>query len=1048
MKPIKLTMTAFGPYKGTVSVDFASFGDGLFLINGDTGAGKTTIFDAICYALYDENSDTDRPKTALRSQYASSDTKTEVTLEFSCGGHNYVITRSPRQYNKGKRKGKSEDGLILVQASVCLEGASLNKAYTAANEVKAKIQEIVGLDSEQFRQTTMIAQGKFRELVKADTKQRQELFRSVMESEPIKRFCEDIANEAKRLSAEVETENTKLSQQIANFSTDNEELRAKIVNANSSEIAIVVLPLLEQDVMESEAKLEEDELPLAMAKEATSSSKKAVIDAENNNKNFATYQTNHAELLRLEEQRPSFEQKASAMQRQDKASKVLILSSNHSRAEQDKASAISILEKNQELLKKAEILWAQAKQNRDTLLPSLDEKQKQAHQVEEQLHTKIRLKQQGESDAKLLKQKENELKLFQEQRSQRANALQKLQAETEDLRKKHEDEDYLTPLSNTRAQIETTQKKLQSVKSIQLRLQQYRGEENAQKKRLEEGERLTQSWKKAHQRYMEGQTQYLASASYVLAETLRENKPCPVCGSIHHPTPATKPSQAISKEELEQLRQNEDDAQKQMNAVITQVKAKDEALRTSAAYLISQYQEVFEHTVSVEDLGARLEEDAIALNSRVKELDQTVALCNAAIKQAKDDKAKAQANEETLNKEKAALDAMDQSIAKSKEEISEIKGRLNAVDESLSQVSLDQLREEEKQVQLETKRIESEIKKINDDFAAANTSYTRLFATVEENQKSLQKATNDFENAKIALQKGLEDNGFASLEEAKDSMLFDAITLEENKKQIKAFNDQYALHKGNENAYVQNGYDKLVPIDIEPLKEKEKEDEEAYLALSNARASFMERLNANKQTILLAKNILKDKENAIAWANKVEALSRTANGKNPGQHFNFEVYYQRQIFLRVIERASKKLEQITDGEFTLQSRKLDESAKGNSQFGLDIDAFDSHTGQARDVKTLSGGEQFKAALALALSFSEVISERHGYVEIDCMFIDEGFGSLDDKSLPEVIQLLKRLAADNGRSIGIISHVVALKESISKQIVVKKGQNGSALTVIR
>jgi len=255
MKPLKLSLTAFGPYKGHVEIDFDRLGDGLLLINGDTGAGKTALFDAICYALYGENSDKDRPNDFIRSHYATPDTPTEVRFEFVSNGHRYVITRTPLQYILGKRKGKFEGGKSRSAATVTLEGESLDKVYTSPTEVKEKIREIIGLDAAQFRQTTMIAQGKFRDLVHADTKARQSLFRTIMDSEPINQFCKDIAEEAKRLEESIQNENVRLAQEVQHFVTESEELSKQIREADPHSIPTLLLPRLENEIASSEISL-------------------------------------------------------------------------------------------------------------------------------------------------------------------------------------------------------------------------------------------------------------------------------------------------------------------------------------------------------------------------------------------------------------------------------------------------------------------------------------------------------------------------------------------------------------------------------------------------------------------------------------------------------------------------------------------------------------------------------------------------------------------------------------------------------------------------
>ncbi|MBO6286585.1 MAG: SMC family ATPase [Bacilli bacterium] len=1047
MKPIKLIMTAFGPYKDRVEVDFEKLGTGLFLINGDTGAGKTTIFDAICYALYDENSDENRPRSAIRSQYADSSVKTEVTLHFSAGGKSYTITRSPAQRIKGKRKGKQDDGLTASAASVELTGEGLDKAYTNAKETKAKVMEIVGLDLQQFRQTTMIAQGKFRELVQADTGERQKLFRSVMGSEPIRRFCENIAEEAKQLAEGVKNENARLLQEIQHFEPFDESLKADIANADEGNLEISLISRLEEDIEKGKAHLVELQSAEAEQKQKLEDANKAYREALANNQSIDEYSKNHEAFLTLSAQADTYAGLEAKLRRQEEA-ELILREGNHVEEESkqvDKIQAeLNIAKKDLALSVQAFDL---ANQEYSKVLPELknrwDELKTDAASIEEKLKVALDYENRKKSTEIL----QNSVATEKDALSKVEVSIKTKTEQYQALRQTHADEDLVTPKANLEVQKTRRVETLKKLGDLKAKFAAYEKQKAQAAHSEKQYADASLKWNQAQKEFTEAQKVYLASVSFLLAERLQDNEPCPVCGSLSHPHLCPKPENVLSKDEVEKLHDAAEQYRLEANAKQSTLVTEQTALQGKVDLLLSSFKELFEKETTLEDLPQIIADLELSNRHAIEDIDNQ-------LKELQDKSAKRQRDlDDAFSLEKAAQD-MQQSLNKRKDALQQNEVKLGAEKSLLEQALLrldgqtrDSLLQKKKEFAGLAIELQQKIEKIEKSYTNALTAKGSAETSQKERENALLNATEKYKNAKQNFDVSLEERHFSNLEEAQSCILFASDEAKQLRERIEKFKSDFAYVKGDESDHIAKGHDQLTLAEVEPLLERKNQCEQAFQESAKRATEFNLLLNKNSQTLATLKSIRAQKQAAIEWANRVASLSRTANGRNPGQHFNFEVYYQRQIFGRVIQRASKRLEQITDGEFSLRIRKLDESNKGNNQFGLDIDAFDSHTGQVRDVKSLSGGEQFKAALALALSFSEVISERHGYVEIDCMFIDEGFGSLDDKSLPEVIQLLKRLAADNRRSIGIISHVTTLKESITKQIVVKKGQSGSALTII-
>ena len=1047
MKPLKLTMTAFGPYRDTTVVDFEALGEGLFLVHGDTGAGKTTIFDAICYALYDENSDADRPKSALRSHYASPDVKTEVTLEFLSSGHRYVISRSPKQMIRGKKKGKREDGLTTFNGSVSLQGDTLTKEYSSVAEVKTKIREILGIDLAQFRQTTMIAQGKFREIVQADTNKRKELFRSIMESAPIQQFCARLEEESKKLNTEIAMENTRIESEIKHYKSQNEETNALLMVSTAFEIPEKVLPLLKQELQDDQNTLEALANETKKAKEESSAAHEAIEKAISNNHNVETYTENAANLASILKEADEIDVLAATLSKQRDAEEVLqVEKTQKQKAEllekEGKRKDEAMLEHDRALTKLAEA----KKRNEEELPPlaqQIDGLQKELNSLEQRIAAFKDAKELERTLAAL----EKSSKGLSDKAAKREEALDKAKEEAKALSLAAQEENLDVSENNLAYQKKQILEQKGRLNKWKISLREIRTNEE-ECKRLETSQvQAHDLWQKAEQEYVALQSAYLLHAASSLADALKEGQPCPVCGSIHHPSPAKHAEKDVTEDEIKKAKKNSDDALQRAQTASSLFTSKKSKLEQQIQALQAELKDAYGLDVDAKYLEETLTEKESSLSLEEKDLDKKIEDIDSRIKKRDEDRKTLQSLNKTIEdlENEARTDApllekAKSEFAKAEALFKQAKKKCGSDEESALQSLKQKLIQQKDAVQTESTLIK--------------TAFSNATLLAQKTSESLTKAKEEYALAQQELEKTNEDlrrklqeKNIESIETAHQRIVYNPEQATKSEQRVTAHRTRRNEYESRDAEYKEKGFDRLLPVDLEPLKAKMEGRQAIADEAAKKESLFRERLKENQATIDSVEAILSSKAKALVWANKVENLSRVANGKKSGQHFNFEVYYQRQIFLKVIEKASLRLSALTDGEFTLHSRDFKEASKGNAQFGLDIDVYDSHTGQSRDVTSLSGGEQFKTALSLALSFSEVISERHGYVNIDCMFIDEGFSSVGTNSLPDVIQLLKSLASEKGRSIGIISHMEGLQEGISKQIIVKKGQNGSALKIV-
>lgn len=1039
-------MTAFGPYKSTQEVDFSSLGNGLFLVSGDTGAGKTTIFDGICYALYGENSDSNRPSNAIRSHYADDTTKTEVKLVFENNGKVYTITRCPEQIIKTKKAGKYEGGKSKQSSSASLTGDSLDKDYSSINEVNAKIKEIIGLTAAQFRQTTMIAQGKFRELVQADTKERQTLLRTIMNSEPIRKFCENIANKSKELAASIEQDNQKFLQALKSYRPYQEETKLAMEVNDAQEAIVRVLPLLEEDLKKEEADFASLTKEEKEKKAAYESVQNKFENSKQNNANLENFNENEAKLAEILKVHPLFVELFSSIEKQSKATRaneIYIELQKKEGLQEGYLNKRNLLK--EELIKRAEN-FEKAKKEKDEL-PKIKEEHEKTLNRKSDLESLQRKIVDFEKINKSIPNLEDKVKKCQdaldsakENNVNEKQSIEALSTRIKDNNLEREEE----VLKNEEAVLAAKLNNLKTLKNEYSVLSSlYKDLAAAEKLFLDADSAL----KGANEEYARLSNAFLSSSAAVLAESLEEGSPCPVCGSIHHPNPAKPLEHEVTREEVDKMGEVRSAAEKKRLDAVDAYKEKNGAYEGKKNAFLDKLHNEFELEIDFEKAGdalsfldKKLGEDKAALLERRKDLNARET------ERKKDEKTLESLKKHVQKYEDEVRPSLENELNAANKELTSISTTLNNLKREIGDSTGDSVKKELEEVTQKIKAIDSFITSINNNFTEATRLNEGAIRENKNNEDAIKQNGDELALAKEKYEAAIKDGGFANIEEAKSSIIYSNAELEEKKNEVDRHEkDKNTYEEFRKNA-IEKGYDKLSHIDLEPLEEevKTKLSEWKEASVKMGRESAI--IEGNRSTLHSLNSIIQNKQDTINWASRVDYLSKIANGKAKDQKFNFEVYYQRQIFLRIIERASKKLEEITNNEFSLQPRSL-ESKSGNAQVGLDIDVFDSHTGQVRDVKSLSGGEQFKTALALALSFSEVISERHGYIEIDCLFIDEGFGSLDNKSLPEVIQLLKRLSADSSRAIGIISHVDGLAEAISTQLLVKKTLNGSHIEIL-
>lgn len=901
MRPVRLTMSAFGSYAKETTIDFTEVKNGIFLIAGDTGSGKTTIFDAICFALFDRTSGGKRDASDMRSQFADAMTETFVEFAFSYGEDNYCIRRNPKYERASRRKDKDGNIKMTVEQPrvelIMPDGQLFRGKVKETNE---KIVEILGVDAEQFTQISMLAQGDFMKLLQAPSNKRKEIFSNIFHTDIYWRLQEELKKKAKQSYVELEDNRKSIEQELKSVKWQSTEPMS-FQETTGDELTETLQELVlsgKQQEKELREKLKQKERLLE----------------EKNAQLSAGMEINRAfrQLFLLYE-----EEKELAREEKDREEQNVLL-------QNARRAAIVRMEEEKLLVCRQTLADIQRKQ--ETVKETLEQTKKE--------------------EVQLAKEKET---LQQRQKENTPHLL----------------EEYIR-LRDTIPLYEQAEKGLQELKKQEKSVAQYQKRTETQKQEKAKKQDLLlllhQEVNDALSDYQKANDSFIAEQAGILAQKLQENMPCPVCGSKLHPQKARLSEEVVSEAEVKAKKQKWMELETQENTLTAQMQTLQKQIEETAA--------------------KQQEEEAKMQLEKQQQKDREAKL----IFQTKE---AAQAAMESVEEERKALqEAAEQAERKwllTKEQAKVLSGEEKS------------LAEQEKQSRESYKTTEKDYEEIRKQQGFVTEEAYRQAKLTEKQIEELAEKQQAFherklrnEEARKQLERQTENRNETDVEELREEIRI----LEAEKKELdNQYKDCYSNNKRNEEAM-------------------------------HTITGFM-----TKRSELVQKYML--------YAN----LDKTANGGLSGTaKMDFQTYIQRHYFERMIREANKRLLKMTSNQFVLQCRDLDRLGTQGA-VGLDLDVYSLVTDKTRDVKTLSGGESFMAALAMALGMADVIQSKAGKMKLDTMFVDEGFGSLDDEARREAMQTLTELAGDR-RLVGIISHVSELKEQIDQKLIVEKTGKGS------
>lgn len=924
MKPLKLTMSAFGSYAGKNVIDFTGQQQGIFLITGDTGAGKTTIFDAITYALYNQTSGGERNGNMMRSQYAQPEAETYVELEFLYRGQTYRVRRNPDyKITKTLKNGKIREQKVPHSVELTLPDGTVFPEKKNATD--AKIIEILGLTADQFSQIVMIAQGDFLKLLYTKSDERKMIFSKLFRTDIYWKIQENLRRKSMEMDERIQENDRAFEQE-----------KSRIILLPESE-ELPLDELVERLRERLKDALKEQNLRRANVEELN----KKITKYEEINKLFVSLEKIRQNGKELEARQAESKERRQQIENARKADKVLVAEQQNLRQQQEVEQSAQAIAKMTETLA-----------NDQEMFETLKTQQQEAEAKQKREAADIQKKM-----------------LALEQSFPSYEALQNARSEEQQAKKVWED---LGKISE-----ESFHKKKAGIAALK---EQQKRQEQVVEQTKKNWEQTSLSASESAKHYEHMYEAFLKEQAGILAENLSAGCPCPVCGSTVHPDPAKLSDHAVTELEVEQAKKTRAAAEEKRDLAYAAFEAeKTEKQKLAQAVEKEEADFVLAQTIAKQQ-RKEAEQNYVSLQKIAEQIREKLVYPSLA-----------EAKKQYAAMQKA-LEAAGQEIAKKRQKVSELA-------EAMNTLKGQKLAEEENQKTAKKLAVktEKEYAKLLEKSGFVSEETYHLAILPERSRSKLEREEKEYESQ--------------CLRQQSEQKLLE--------KQVsgKTYTDTTELNE-------------RLKVEKQALKEAEKTYMELHTAYENDRAVLQ------NCAVYLEKGKKMESEDQV-----IKSLSKTANGRLSGSaKIDFETYIQRQYFKQIIHEANKRLLTMSNHQFILKLKEEANTGRKTNE-GLDLSVYSLVTDSERDVKTLSGGESFLAALAMALGLSDIVERSAGAIHPDMMFIDEGFGSLDAQSRQQAIEVLAELAGDS-RMVGIISHVTELKEQIDRKLVVSRTDKGS------
>ena len=1014
-------MSAFGPYKFNETVDFTELNENqLFVISGATGAGKTTIFDGICFALYGSGSGEDRRDTKMmRSDFATDDTHTSVELTFEIHNRRYRILRQLAHVKKGNKSATGERyEFFEVQAT----GEVPVVERQIVSEINKKIEEIIGLTLDQFSQIVMLPQGEFRKLLTSTTENKEAILRKIFKTEPYKMIHEKLKE--KKVVAEAELKKEQLTQDnftekiIASFPTRESSLFQIIEENNFNTFQLV--EALKKETSFYKEKIALDERSYQEAYERHMNKQKAYHESKAINDRFNELEVKEQQLKKLKDRKEEFIQKQQQLESAERASIIEPVERYFTELKQEVNEKQNLCEKAKErkvaaenTLQQVEAIFTKESNNKDareksvetlihlnSLLPTLEE-----------LEIKRTELQSLESNSSKLGQKleiiTTSIQSQKESSKEQKRQIEMLEERVEPL------DDKVQHL----AMLQTQHSKLQEYKVVDQELHMLIVEETKQKNKFQQ----------CKENYEVIEQQWIGNQASILASKLVMGEPCPVCGSMDHSNSHVAAGE--QKVEESELRLARATLNKEESILLT-FQAKKETAEAQIQKVLVQLEEYEVDAGLVE----QVETDLLDMQREVQQLRLEKETLFSLKQPYKETLAKI----EKLEQEKLEVDALYREQSSQAKQVKAVyASKLDSIPNHIP--TLQHLNSEITQATKQKEQYEKAWVEAQNRMKIAQDASTKAQLSLEHTQASLEEIELKRDKALENFSKALSKASFVTM----DSYIAAKLS-ESERENLKLQCQEYKQQLYTVTEQVREGKIQLenkIKVDLRPLEEELHQLKEAYehaLAAVNSTKEYEKAGREIEEKIASTSERITILEEQV---HRIMDLYDILRGHNQLK-ISFERYVQIEYLEQIVQAANERLKRMSSGQFQLL--RSDRQEAHGKQSGLGLDVYDAYTGQKRDVKTLSGGEKFNASLCLALGMADVIQSFQGNIRIETMFIDEGFGSLDEESLNKAIDTLIDLQK-SGRMIGVISHVTELKAAIPAILEVEKQKEGYSRT---
>ncbi|MEK4254518.1 SMC family ATPase [Ureibacillus sp. FSL K6-2830] len=1022
MKPILLKMTAFGPYKNEEVIDFTKLQERkLFVISGQTGAGKTTIFDAICFALYGFGSGQDRKDTKmLRSDFAEDDVHTSVEFVFEIRGKKYRVLRRLSHVKKGRKTPTGEKYELFEILPNNEEIPAVERQRVT--DINEKLEELIGLTYEQFSQIVMLPQGEFRKLLTSKSDEKEEILRKIFKTDRFVKMADKL-EEKKRLADQQLNEAKALKNsyinQIEGTLPKRESLLFTMLSQHSN--IYQILEGLAEEQQYYQKKIKDDERMYREAFKKHQEAYEVYVANKKLNDQIDEYERKKEKLSFLQSQKDHYEQIKQTIDAANRASRIFPLYSYLMELDKEKQS----IEKRMELVTKQleAAKWTFAKAEEMFKMEAMkEEEREQANERVNELEKLVPIYEQMNEQIKLVDKLLNEKNQLQtrlqnivKQIEEKEWAIQQLSEMIEKLEEDTESLNELLEQQRLLREIVDTYTKYFEV--------------NAEVHKLEnEWLKATSTYEEVQNIYAQEEEKWLNNQAAILAKSLLPGMPCPVCGSTVHRIEHTASTETVNQTELKKLKATLDEAQQKKFAVQGKLESKRHQLQEIEQKLMQYHAPLKEYQKYVHQLQD--------INIAIKEKERQKEILTLNKKQIK-----------ILQDENAQLVHFRKEIERQYHEKHEQYTQNSTILEQQKKLIPEEIKDLS-QLQVALQQAISNKQQLKQSWETAQKQYQEANKQVVMNEEAFKQITEQVKHIQVKCQQSKE-NFHSALLQARFTSTEDFLLARRPEQEIEALQMQYDNYsKELHSLQVQ------VKEEAEKLKDKEKVDlteaEKELEALQFNYEKALDELNYSKacekhcidfaeKLERLANNIFQMEEKS----NQIIDLYNLLRGHN-SKKISFERYVQMGYLELITEASNLRLKNLSNGQYYLQvSDRLESYGR---QSGLGLDVYDAYTGQARDVKTLSGGEKFNASLSLALGMADVIQSFQGNVQIETMFIDEGFGSLDEESLMKAIDTLIELQK-SGRMIGVISHVEELKSAMPAILQVEKLKEGYSKTSI-